>query len=492
MLGSSDVSETRCVRHGSVRSRVARFGWLGIVLFVALLVSLWLTTGPGRRPAEASITAVPASTPVLSPSVPLVRGASPAPPHMLAIVDRVLKEVPDASVVTPAPTFPPGESLAAPTPAAALGTIELPTPSPTVPAPGLSTPTPDALLLPTQPVVAPAVAAAVSLSRCWEPSELRHDPGLEAVIRKVLGSELERYGVVVRNLTDGTEVSIQPEKVFYAASLYKLAVLYEVYRQERAGRLSFSEPLEVTPESAEWDLGTLALLGWSVGSVITVAQAVEAMVTVSDNTSAVLLSGLVGWSSIDEGLRELGLRSTRVNDPTLPVTAADLARLLDRIACGAAVDEQASREMIGLLARQRVRDRLPALLPEGTVVAHKTGNWTDATHDAGIVFSPRATYVIVVLSETAWRPEPIARLSAAVYEYSIRPRVPVSQGRGACLHQTRKLQPQPTGERAELLLGQLLSLLHRLVDGSEHHIFQELDVVGVEHRGIDLHPLHGA
>jgi beta-lactamase class A len=154
------------------------------------------------------------------------------------------------------------------------------------------------------------------------------------VILETLGPEAERYGVVVRNLTEGTEISIQPEKVFYAASLYKLAVLYELDRQERAGRLSFSQPLVVTPESAAWDLGTLALLAWSVGSVITVAQAAEAMVTVSDNISAVLLAGLVGWQSVDEGLRALGLRSTRVNDSALPVTAGDLSRLLDRIACG--------------------------------------------------------------------------------------------------------------------------------------------------------------
>jgi beta-lactamase class A len=233
----------------------------------------------------------------------------------------------------------------------------------------------------------------------------------------ILGPDAGRYGVVVRNLTDGTEAAVQPDRVFYAASLYKLAILYEVYRQERQGRIDFSQTLTITEDAAEQDLGTLDLLGWSAGSVITVAQAIEAMITVSDNASAVLLGDLVGWHNVDQGLRELGLRSTRVNDPELPVTAADLARLLDRIACGQAVDEQASREMIELLTRQRVRDRLPALLPEGVVIANKTGNWTNATHDAGIVYSPRATYVIVVLSETAWQSEPIAQLSAAVYAY---------------------------------------------------------------------------
>lgn len=269
-------------------------------------------------------------------------------------------------------------------------------------------------------------------ARCWEPSELRYDPALEALIVSTLGPDAGHYGVVVRNLTDGTEAAVQPDRVFYAASLYKLAILYEVYRQERQGRIDFSQTLTITEKAAEQDLGTLDLLGWSAGSVITVAQAVEAMITVSDNASAVLLGDLVGWHNVDQGLRELGLRSTRVNDPELPVTAADLAWLLDRMACGQAVDEQASREMVELLTRQRVRDRLPALLPEGVVVANKTGNWTNATHDAGIVYSPRATYVIVVLSETAWQSEPIARLSAAVYAYFNPPRTagpPENRGR---------------------------------------------------------------
>jgi beta-lactamase class A len=76
--------------------------------------------------------------------------------------------------------------------------------------------------------------------------------------------------------------------------------------------------------------------------------------------------------------------------------------------------------MAGLLLSQTVNDRIPALLPAGTRVAHKTGNWSNATHDAGIVFSPAGSYVIVVLTDYGYNVDGasrIARLSRTVYDY---------------------------------------------------------------------------
>jgi len=81
------------------------------------------------------------------------------------------------------------------------------------------------------------------------------------------------------------------------------------------------------------------------------------------------------------------------------------------------VDEDTSQEMIDLLARQKINDRLPALLPPGTKVAHKTGNWDNATHDVGVVYAPHGAYVIAVLSDKPDRAESIAELSRLVYEY---------------------------------------------------------------------------
>src|SRR5690606_31959123 len=77
--------------------------------------------------------------------------------------------------------------------------------------------------------------------------------------------------------------------------------------------------------------------------------------------------------------------------------------------------------MVHLLLEQKINDRLPALLPPGTPVAHKTGNWPGNVHDAGIVYGPTSTFVIAVLTEdvgdTAEATAIIAELTRVVYDY---------------------------------------------------------------------------
>jgi beta-lactamase class A len=77
-------------------------------------------------------------------------------------------------------------------------------------------------------------------------------------------------------------------------------------------------------------------------------------------------------------------------------TARALAVLLQRIAQGQAVSPKADAEMAAILKRQKFHDAIPAGLPDGTVVAHKTGTITKIHHDAAIVYGPRP-YVLVVL-----------------------------------------------------------------------------------------------
>lgn len=50
-----------------------------------------------------------------------------------------------------------------------------------------------------------------------------------------------------------------------------------------------------------------------------------------------------------------------------------------------------------MLNQQRT-EKIPAGLPEGTKCANKTGEMNFTQHDAAIVYSPNATYIIVVMS----------------------------------------------------------------------------------------------
>jgi beta-lactamase class A len=77
-------------------------------------------------------------------------------------------------------------------------------------------------------------------------------------------------------------------------------------------------------------------------------------------------------------------------------TAHGLLTLLLKIARGTAVSPSADAEMAAILKRQKFNDAIPAGLPKGVAVGHKTGSITRIQHDAGIVYGARP-YELVVL-----------------------------------------------------------------------------------------------
>ena len=96
-------------------------------------------------------------------------------------------------------------------------------------------------------------------------------------------------------------------------------------------------------------------------------------------------------------------------------TAAALATLLEAIRDGRAVSPDADAAMRDVLDDQRFNEMIPAGLPDGTRVAHKTGEITEIHHDAAIVYPEGETpYVLVVLTEGLADKDESARLGAEI------------------------------------------------------------------------------
>jgi beta-lactamase class A len=162
----------------------------------------------------------------------------------------------------------------------------------------------------------------------------------------------------------------------------------------------------------------------AIGDTRTLQQLSELMITVSSNLATNLLMDKLGVDNIRAGMHALGADGMNVrrdledgkaferglNNTT---TASALLRLMEAIAKSDAVDKASSREMLAVLERQTVNDRIPAGLPPGTRVAHKTGEITGIRHDAGIVFAARP-FVLVVLTRGAKSPEAGSQLIAEI------------------------------------------------------------------------------
>jgi beta-lactamase class A len=304
--------------------------------------------------------------------------------------------------VTPVPS-PTPSSTPSPTPTA--------TPEPTATPQPTATPTPEPTPEPT-----PDVSNAPYPVVC-EREETGIDDELQQIVEDSLGDYADGFGIVITELTTGAQARINPDQSYYGASLYKAAVMYELIRQVEAGSLSFEQYVVIDDFYASQDLGTLGAFGWGAGSEITVLEALEAAIVISDNATAYLLGDLVGWHQLDETLHDLGATSTQFSWDELPTTAADIALILEAITCSDGVTDEHSQLMLDFLSSQTINNRLPLFLPDDAVVAHKTGNWSDANHDAGIVYGPDAVYVISVLSYYPGADDRIAQLSRDVYQH---------------------------------------------------------------------------
>lgn len=243
------------------------------------------------------------------------------------------------------------------------------------------------------------------------------DAGVERVIHTALADRESHYSVVVKELTHGSGATLNADRVFYSASLFKLAVMYEAYRQAETGDLRMSTQLTVTKEALAEDEGTLAKVQIKEGDKISIGRLVELMIIFSDNTSSVLLRDVLGRPRIDQTMRSLGMSVTSVTTPELPTTATDMAILMDAIATGRGVSKAASKKMTEMLSQQSVRGRIPAGVPASVTVANKTGTWENAGHDVAIVYAPTGPYLLTVLSDLTVRDDIIADLSRRVYAY---------------------------------------------------------------------------
>jgi beta-lactamase class A len=249
-------------------------------------------------------------------------------------------------------------------------------------------------------------------------AETATDPALQALIAETLGEDLPSYAVVVHHLVNGRSAAVNEAQVYYAASLFKLSLLLTAYRQLDSGEVDFSQELVLEKRYVEQDLGTLDLLGLQEGDIITMADAVRAMIIVSDTPTAIMIQDLLGPARVEQMLQSLGLSETNYTTE-LPTSARDVARLLEAIASGEGVSEASRRDMLSLLLGERIGLGIPEGIPEGTPVAHKTGNWSNATHDAALVWGKGGPYIIVILSDKAWEWDLTVAVSGAIYDYFV-------------------------------------------------------------------------
>ena len=283
--------------------------------------------------------------------------------------------------------------------------------------------------------------------------------GIEARIGERLRSFRGVMGVAAKRLDTGEEINVNADTRFPTASTIKTAVMLEVFHQIAEGRLRKDQVF--TLKNADKVGGSGVLTGLGAGVQLSLADLLHLMIVVSDNTATNLLVDAVGVANVDRRLASYGLTRTLLFRATFRdgraevhpelerefglgmTTPREMARLMELIATGRAVDRAASDEMFTILKQQQTRYLIPRLLPDedaGVVVANKTGEDDEKQPDAGgarrgvradaaIVLNPKARYVVAIyvrqVEDARWTVDNDALVTGAdvsrlVYDYFTR------------------------------------------------------------------------
>ena len=289
---------------------------------------------------------------------------------------------------------------------------------------------------------------------------------LQAAIEEQAESFKGTLGVSVKHLYTGETAKINGDKVFPTASVFKIPVIVEFFRQVDAGTLSLDQQVLLSERDKVPGSGVLKEL--TEGLPVTYKDLLSLMMIVSDNTATDLITEIVGFENINATMKELGLKETQVtrfcrqilfdlvgiNDLPLEemtidvfqtaaetgeykgswsletgdndfTTPNEMNRLLELIVDGKAASRESCNKILEIMEKcQTGGFRIPKYLPQKEVrLQRKTGSLPGIRNDVGIVTIKETSekYTITCFTMDAEdvyaAEEVVARVSKAVYDY---------------------------------------------------------------------------
>lgn len=252
-----------------------------------------------------------------------------------------------------------------------------------------------------------------------------------------------RVGIAAIDLATGREVAVRGSESFSMASTVKVAVATMYLAEVDAGRRSLGKMITLD-ESMRTGSDGIGKLMPHHGVSLSAANLIELMLTVSDNTASdMLVADLGGTQAVQRWLdahRVAGVRIDRdiarllldnhglpmlsgktaaqslwasdppgeqaraaalarfAADPRDTATPIGMARFLARLDRGEMLTPASRTFLFDVMARSYTGpDRIKGLLPEGTLVAHKTGSLNGISNDVGIVTLPDKRRIVVAV-----------------------------------------------------------------------------------------------
>ena len=231
---------------------------------------------------------------------------------------------------------------------------------------------------------------------------------LEAKLRDRLKSIDQKsegaFGVAVIDLISGRTITLNPDTQFATASVIKVPILVEIFRQARAGEVNLQERITIQPSETVGGSGVIQESLKKGPVTLTVLDLLTAMIEHSDNTATNRAIAMAKMDRVNRRTQELGLQVTRLRRIMLDGDAAskgmenistpmEMTRLMEMIYRGkACTHPDDCKEMLRIL--KLVPGKIRSAVPLSVDVASKTGELFGVHCEVALVLHPKRPFAV--------------------------------------------------------------------------------------------------
>lgn len=211
--------------------------------------------------------------------------------------------------------------------------------------------------------------------------------------------------IYVYDYQNNSYVDIRANDVYPAASIIKLPVLVEMFREIEKGKFSIHDKMVLEDYYRASGSGKLQ---YSQGGIThSLDYLARIMIENSDNSSTnMIMAKIGGMPQMNRAMRQWGLKTTHINnwlpdlDGTNVSTARELAKILYNVDTTEILNYSSKRYIADYLSHVKNNRLLQAGIPSGALLMHKTGDIGFMLGDAGIVKTPSGKkYIVVILAK---------------------------------------------------------------------------------------------
>jgi len=241
------------------------------------------------------------------------------------------------------------------------------------------------------------------------------EPSLESRIRPLIDAHKGKVAIAVKNLKTGEAYLYHQDEPMPTASLIKLPIMVECYRQAEEKKVKLDDMVTLKQEDKVPGSGILTE-HFSPGASFSLRDAVHLMIVYSDNTATNLVLDRIGIGSTAETMEKMGYPHTKAHSKVYrrdtsvfperskvfglgSTTASEMIRLCEALNKHEVVSKEASEAMLKHLQACDDREKFPRFLPAGTKIAFKTGSVDAARTAAGIIECGQGPVALCVLTD---------------------------------------------------------------------------------------------